>query len=256
LACFVRVPRSTPPRQKSKSSSQVADSIKLTQICTQPARLHPLSPPKPNDSPPLNVRALADPAVAISPAVIARVNRILFPDYAPPSPQFDACLILGSRNCGYRVRAALRQCPVQPSHYLVSGGGLMTDGTTEAAYMNALLRAQGIAADRIVIEDSSHCTADNLHHVSALLPALMADKAVFSLLLVTAGFHMRRTLAMAQPIFASLPALQLFPLAAYGPHTSPDNWPHHAIGRQVIADELVKLDQMQSLPAGIRLTGP
>lgn len=212
-----------------------------------------MSPPISANTSPLRLSALTDPSFEVSPIALGHINGFLFPSYAPLPAQVDACLILGSRNCGYRVAAALNYHPQQPIHYIVSGGGLIENGATEADFMAAKLTNEGIAPEHILIESSSRCTVDNLRHARNLFPALPVEQSDLRLILVTAGFHLRRTLTLAQSVFSDLPRLQIFPLPAYGPHTSPDNWHRNEMGRRIIADELAKLNTMGLLPDDLHL---
>lgn len=189
------------------------------------------------------------------PAAIAAINAVLFPARALPPADLDVCLILGSRNCGYRVDAAVAHHAGRPQRYIVSGGGRMPDGRTEAAFMAARLHERGVPAGQILREDSSRYTAENLRCVRPLLATLGGHRSGLRILLVTAGFHLCRTLALAEEALATLPGLQLFPLAAYGPHTRPDNWHTHAVGRQAIAGELAKLRPMGLLPEPLAALG-
>lgn len=202
----------------------------------------------PSPPPPVRAKPAAD-----LPAAHAAVTRFLFPAYPSPPPQPDVCVILGSANCGYRVDAALQSRLRPGTRYLVSGGGMMNNGMTEGAFMAARLRSHGIASDRIAIENSSRCTSDNLVHIKPLLQAMLREQTVASMILVTAGFHMQRTLLLAAAVFSDLPWLRILPLPAYGPHTAPDNWHRNAIGRRVVAEELAKLEQLNALPAGLKI---
>ena len=178
------------------------------------------------------------------------LTRLLFPTYPAPPASSDCCVILGSGNCGYRVDAALKLRLPRDTRYLVSGGGLMKNELTEAAFMAARLVANGVPRETISIEDSSRCTIDNLVHIKPLLHALFPAKTAVSMILVTAGFHMRRTLMLAETAFSDLPWLRIFPLPAYGPHTTPDNWHRSAIGRRIIAEEFAKFEQLKSRQPG------
>lgn len=196
--------------------------------------------------------AKAGPADAALPAAHEAVTRLLFPAYAPPPAQPDLCVILGSRTCGYRVDAAVNLHLRRGTRYLVSGGGLTNNGLTEAAYMAERLAARGVPRENISIEDSSLCTTDNLLHIKPLLQAMSSGEKPFSMILVTAGFHMRRTLVLAEAVWADLPWLRIFPLPAYGPHTAPDNWHRTPTGRQIVSEELAKLARLNSLPVGVK----
>lgn len=72
---------------------------------------------------------------------------------------------------------------------IVSGGRYGIPGLpTEAEYLAAELRAQGIAADRIILEDEALNTREN----ATLTKAIVEERGFKRLLVVTSAFHMRR----------------------------------------------------------------
>lgn len=188
---------------------------------------------------------MPDVFAEISAAAVARVNGLLFRAAAALPERIDVCVILGSRNCGYRVRRAFDFCEEAGPRYLASGGGRMESGETEAAFMGARLRELGVAEARIACEEASRCTEENLRHSLPLIAEAASGREA-NVVLVTAGFHVVRTLALARSIFTGREAmgLQVFALPAYGPNTQPDSWHLNAQGRAVIAAELEKLRGM------------
>ena len=145
-------------------------------------------------------------------------------------------LILGSLNCDYRVREALRLFGDLTPDYVCSGGNLSayTDAAgkplTEAAYMRQVLLNSGVPTERIFLDELSANTGENLANTR---PWLEKGNAC----IVTAGFHTRRVdrlLAEAGLKAAVLPA--------YGPSAGKDNWHRSAQGIAIILTELEKLD--------------
>ena len=187
------------------------------------------------------IMSLKQGSAPLPPEDLALVRHRLFPEGPPLPSKIDACLVLGSRNCGYRIRQARAVCRDQPVHYLVSGGGLMETGETEAAYMRTCLRALNVAPERIQIDEASRNTAENLRHIRPLIESLLLSRQPLNLVLVTGGFHLVRTMALAGHIFAPLTGLRLFAHPAYGPDTAPDTWHKTPAGRAIIAEELGKI---------------
>lgn len=188
---------------------------------------------------------MSDMFAQIGAEEVARANARLF-RAAPALPErIDVCVILGSRNCGYRVRRAFDFCEAAGPRYVVSGGGRMEGGETEAAFMQARLRELGVAEARIAAEDASRCTEENLRCSLPLIEAAAGGRAA-NVVLVTAGFHVVRTLALARRVFAGREGAlaRVFALPAYGPNTRPESWHLNATGRAVIAAELEKLRGM------------
>lgn len=114
------------------------------------------------------------------------------------------CVILGSRNCGYRVRQAFSECERQSAGYVVAGGALMESGETEAAFMRARLLKLGVSELRIRMDESSFNTAEDLRHPLPLIEALANTDEVCNVVLVTGGFHVVRTMDLARRIIVGV----------------------------------------------------
>lgn len=183
-----------------------------------------------------------------SPETLRLVRALLFPPYPPPPDTTTLCLILGSRNCEYRARRAFAFFAGKNVHYITAGGGRTPSGETEAAYMHARLIDWGVPPDRVRCDYASLHTVENLRNALPLIETLSTPDQPVHLALVTAGFHLARTLQLARIAFARMSALHVFPLPAYGPNTAPDSWHLNPIGRTVIADELEKLCNRGLLP--------
>ncbi len=65
----------------------------------------------------------------------------------------------------------------------------MTEAQAEADY----LAARGIARDRILLEDRSHCTAENVRNAAAMIDAARDNVGI-----VTSDFHVSRSLGIAR----------------------------------------------------------
>lgn len=181
-------------------------------------------------------------------AALELVRTVLFPPLPDLPAVIDVCLVLGSRNCDYRVQQAFAACQPRPVRYIVSGGGPTDSGETEAAFMRSRLLARGVTPDRIFIDESSRNTAENLRHALPLIEALSLPHRPLNLMLATGGFHLVRTLALARHAFARSPSLKVFPFSAHGPNTAPDTWHRSPTGRSIIAQELEKLCEQDLLP--------
>ena len=98
------------------------------------------------------------------------------------------------------------------------------------------------------IQETLTDTEENLRHSLPLVEAATTRSPSANVVLVTAGFHMMRALALARPIFARSEGFRLFALPAHGPNTRPESWHLNARGRAVIAAELEKLRDMGLWP--------
>ena len=118
----------------------------------------------------------------------------------------DAIIVLGSGLFGDRVppllasrldRGAecLRKAPGADPVIVVSGGQGPGETVSEAAAMSAYLRAAGVPAERILLEDKATTTEQNLRYSVAVLDAHGCDGA---LLAVTNDYHVFRTAVLAR----------------------------------------------------------
>lgn len=181
---------------------------------------------------------------------IAWVREVLFAPPAPPPDQADACLVLGSRNCAYRIQCAHDYGRQRSLCYVLTGGGPVGEGQTEAEFMRSYLLAQGVAAAAIRCDGTSTSTMENLLHARPLLRSIAPGDRAVDVVLVTGGFHLSRSLQLARRVFTGQPAVRVFALPAYGSHTHPDSWFLHATGRAVVGAELCKLRELDLFPVG------
>ena len=78
--------------------------------------------------------------------------------------RLDALIVMGSRNCDYKAKRALKIGAGNPGMaYIVSGGNPYHDGErTEAEFMASYLREHGVANESIYIENRARYTKQNL----------------------------------------------------------------------------------------------
>lgn len=116
-------------------------------------------------------------------------------------PQSDIVIVLGAGLRGdqlsltlrYRMETALAYLQQHPHlQVIVSGGRGPGETISEAAAMRNFLLEQGIANARIIVEERSTSTYENLLYSRDLLP-----KNTKKSLIVTSDFHMFRALMLA-----------------------------------------------------------
>ena len=129
------------------------------------------------------------------------------PDIAPNVPpngpgnawRFDAIVVLGaavwpggapSPALARRVGHAVRLFSAGAAPLLVMTGGLGRHPPAEAALMAALAARAGVEPGRILLEDRAATTFESARNCAALL----RDRGLRRVLLVTDGFHLRRSL--------------------------------------------------------------
>ncbi len=96
----------------------------------------------------------------------------------------------------YRLDAALNYLKENPTtNVIVSGGQGPDEEQTEASFMRDYLIANGIEKDRIITEEQSTSTYENLYYSFALLPE--TEQAVT---IVSNDFHLRRATYIANKL--------------------------------------------------------
>lgn len=116
--------------------------------------------------------------------------------------QASAIVVLGAGLRGDRPSLLLQQrldvAQLLAQRYpniplLVTGGQGLGEATTEAAAMAKYLQQQGIAPARLLLEDRSTSTDENLANSRPLLSAKGINPARDNILLVTSDFHLWRS---------------------------------------------------------------
>ena len=160
----------------------------------------------------------------------------------------DVLVVLGSRNCGYKVELAFEIGKNNPEmKYIVSGGNLHKDGQmTEAEFMADYLRSHGVAEEQIYLENRARYTKQNLLFTNGIVHELDNEAkerggghSPFRVGIVTAGFHIKRTQLLAAEIGA-FDEEDVYYFPAYGPTTHIDTWFDIPEGRAVVLQELRK----------------
>lgn len=190
------------------------------------------------------------------------INRLIFGEPARVSGRFDIIIVLGSRNCAYRAEAALEVGKSSPEAiYIVSGGnpyggvycvggqhgGGCSDadqhgggsGKTEAAFMAEYLRSHGVDEDRIIVENEAEDTFQNLELSARIIEKRGLYHKECRIGIVTAGFHIPRTMMMKDEI-PWYDGKDVVMIPAYGEHTRPDNWYANSKGRSICLSEIAK----------------
>ena len=171
------------------------------------------------------------------------INRIVFGGSDDSDEPLDIIVVLGSRLCEYKIRHAWEIGQRHPGVlYIVSGGNPSAyDGMTEAEFMSSWLMEHGVSLSDICLENRSTFTGQNLEFSVSIIRALRAEtgKALSGIGILTGGFHIPRTKLLAAQV-TTLAGEDLHWLAAYGPHTHPENWFNDRTGRDIILHELRK----------------
>lgn len=182
--------------------------------------------------------SLSDYQKRIAPEVINEVTEVLLaPDPAPEElSQVEICVILGSKNCGYKAeRAAELFGANRDVIFVACGANLALNGKPEATVIRDTLIENGVLEDRIFIEEHSKNTGGNLYHAEQLITGKISDPRTRNLAVLSSWFHRLH-------VIANLPdSLQHARfINAFGPSTGPDTWHTNQMGRAIILHELLR----------------
>lgn len=141
-------------------------------------------------------------AVGSGLALFLLVEGLILAQFGAKAPAgADYCLILGAQMKKHgpsdvlrrRLDTAITYLEENPkTMVIVSGGKGDNEEVTEARGMFEYLTAKGIAPERILLEETSKNTWENLHYSSQLI-----DPAKDSVVLVTNNFHVFRATGIA-----------------------------------------------------------
>ena len=175
---------------------------------------------------------------------LPKINHLLFGETADIEGPFDYIIVLGSRDCGYRVKKAFEIAGSDPDTvFVLTGGNMHKDGEkTEADYMADYMREKGVNGKRLLLENEAGNTFHNLELSAGIIEKEMEEKGrtgPVSIGIVTAGFHVPRTRMMTAriPWYGDKETV-LIP--AYGKHTGPDNWYSDPLGKEIGLREIAK----------------
>ena len=127
--------------------------------------------------------------------------RIVRDEKKEPEKGADFCIVLGARvngrevsfNLARRLDAAISYLEENPeTAVIVSGGQGLGEEIPEAEAMEAYLLKKGIGKERILTEDRSMSTQENLLFCREMIPEGS------SVVLATSGFHLHRAMRIAR----------------------------------------------------------
>jgi len=170
--------------------------------------------------------------------IVAEVTRLLF-SADPPEHSLESvevCIVLGSRDCGYKAHRAAELFGANPNVVFVAcGANESVRGQPEAELIREVLLTRGIAPARVLIDEHSTNTIENLWHAERLIADRIGDPGDKKVAVLSSGFHRRH-------VIASLPRSLAHAcyVSAAGPHSGPDTWHTNDVGRRVVLHELMR----------------
>lgn len=155
------------------------------------------------------------------------VDALLYEGIADTGEKADCIIVLGSIKAPkYRVPVAVEAYRSGRADKIMLCGGALRDfpgeDMTEAEKMYQRALEMGIPKEAIILENNSKNTVENI--LCALLELQRAFwlNRVNKVLLVTATYHMRRSLAIAGYLFPA--HIEVIPCPADDDNTCRDNW--------------------------------
>lgn len=147
------------------------------------------------------------------------------------------------RRQNYRAPVAADAYKTGRSSKIMLCGGKMRDFPngkySEAEHMCKAAVELGIAAESIIVENSSQSTAENLLFALIELQRTLWLNNVHRVLLVTTAYHMRRSLAIARCLFPD--HIAIIPCPANDTNTRRDNWMNTTVGIERAKSEAMKI---------------
>lgn len=139
-------------------------------------------------------------------AFVGSISTLIFAEASiTPPANLDYLVVLGASidkdgspksALRYRLNTAVEYLTNNPNTIcIVSGGQGFDEPQTEASAMKVYLQDAGIATNRILMEDESTTTAENLEFSKKLI-----DSSTASVGVVTNNFHVWRSLAIARKV--------------------------------------------------------
>lgn len=146
----------------------------------------------------------------------------------PEDKRMDYIIVLGaglkgdrvSYTLAYRLDTALEYAnSYEESKIIVSGGQGPDEWISEAEAMSQYLISRGLAEDRIIIEDKSTSTEENIKYALKLLKDAEINVASKNFAIVTSNYHMYRAKHIARPFIEDIEGL-----SAHSPYWSVVNY--------------------------------
>lgn len=172
------------------------------------------------------------------------IDCLLFEGLDDVGANADCIIVLGSMKAAkYRVPAAAKAFFSGRSEKIMLCGGKKRDflngSRTEAEDMYEKTLELGVPGANIIMENNSQNTIENILCSLLELQRAMQLNRVKSVLLVTAAYHMRRSLHIARYFFP--PHISVYPCPADDTTTKRDNWMKTAEGRDRVEAEALNI---------------
>lgn len=165
------------------------------------------------------------------------LDRLLFGGLDYGGSSADLIMVLGSlKACDHRVpEAAKLYHEGKAARILLCGGKVQRTSLGELPEWESMLKAAlnaGVPSEKLLTEMSSMTTEENFLFGGKIIGSALPECK--RIILVTAAYHMRRALLMAQKL---LPQYEFGACPAQKGSATKENWKKTEKGRQTVLDE-------------------
>lgn len=172
------------------------------------------------------------------------IDRLLFEGIEDTGEKADCIIVLGSiKATKYRVPVAVEAYRGGRAKKILLCGGAFRDfpegRLMEAEHMLRGVLELGVPKQDIILEETSENTVENILCALVELQRAFWLNKVKSVLLVTASYHMRRSLAIAKYLFP--PHIEVYACPAEDNNTTRANWRDSAQGIQRAKGEAMNI---------------
>jgi uncharacterized SAM-binding protein YcdF (DUF218 family) len=172
------------------------------------------------------------------------VDRLLFEGIKDTGENADCIIVLGSiKAAQYRVPVAVDAYNMGRANKIMLCGGAIRNfpegEIIEADYMYSKTLELGVPEQDVILEKISKSTIENILCSLLELQREFCLNKVTTVLLVTATFHMRRSLALARYLFPD--NIRVIPCPADDNNTKKDNWQNTAKGSERARGEAINI---------------
>ncbi len=174
--------------------------------------------------------------------VVSKVNSILFEKMPKTFDKPDYVLILGSKNCIYKVDKALAFYASYSDVVYVASGGNLTGDKLECDVIKEQLVSNGIPSSNVICDKDAKNTYENLKNSFKLI--MKHSKAIgiknLKVSIITGAFHRKRVFDMLAK-FRLTKNIKINIIPAEGSVTAENNWFTSFKGFMFIKEEFCKV---------------
>lgn len=170
------------------------------------------------------------------------INSIMF-DYSDKNDTIpDFVIILGSKNCYYKIKKAVDMySKYENINYIATGVNCSCNGLRECDFIKQTLIELGIPEDKILLEESSRNTYQNIQTSCEVIKQKLNINNLknIKVSVIAASFHSTRVRSVIKNLKTDGGYFSVIPVNS--PNSNKENWYKSFKGFCVIKDELKKI---------------